>query len=380
MGSTLILTDSCKKKADNNNDNNNNNPVVTIPVLTTSSVSLITINSAKSGGTITSEGNATITERGVCWSTNQDPTIEDNKTNEGPGSGSFTSNLFGLLENTIYYVRAYATNSAGTGYGNQITFTSDQITPPIVTTKAINSITRNTAKSGGNISSDGGAQVTAKGVCWSINQLPTILDNKTINGTGTGSFNSNMIGLNEHTTYYVRAYATNSSGTAYGNQMSFTTKTYDLGQNYDGGIIFYIDGTGLHGLMCAPTDQGFAVWGCPYSDITGATGTSIGTGESNTIYIVNNCGTGIAADYCYSLVSGNHSDWFLPSKNELNLMYSNLKCNGIGSFSGHRYWSSTQVNCYPSTTRCAWGQNFTDGVQSESWRTNSSPVRAVRAF
>ena len=97
----------------------------TEPTLTTADVTDITLNSAVSGGTITSDGGEEILEKGVCWSTMQSPTIADTKTMDGNGSGNFTSNLVGLDEGTPYYVRAYATNSVGTGYGNEVTFTTD---------------------------------------------------------------------------------------------------------------------------------------------------------------------------------------------------------------------------------------------------------------
>jgi uncharacterized protein (TIGR02145 family) len=96
---------------------------------------------------------------------------------------------------------------------------------PILTTTAISSTTQTTAVSGGNITNDGGTVVTARGVCWSTSQNPTIANNKTTDGTGTGSFSSNITGLTANTTYYIRSYATNSTGTAYGNDVPFTTQS-----------------------------------------------------------------------------------------------------------------------------------------------------------
>jgi uncharacterized protein (TIGR02145 family) len=118
IGFVLMLTNSCKKE-------NNNNPT---PILTTTAVSDITTTSATCGGNITSDGGTTVTVRGVCWNTGQTPTIADSKTTDGTGAGSFTSAITGLTLNTTYYVRAYATNSAGTGYGSAISFTTIEIT------------------------------------------------------------------------------------------------------------------------------------------------------------------------------------------------------------------------------------------------------------
>ena len=194
-----------------------------IPILSTTEITEITQTTAKSGGNITDDGGATVTARGVCWSTSQDPTISDSKTQDGAGAGNFTSSISGLEPNTIYYVRAYATNSKGTGYGNALLFTTLDQHIPILSTTEITGITQTTAKSGGNITDEGGATVTARGVCWSTSQDPTISDSKTQDGAGAGNFISSISGLEPNTMYYVRAYATNSKGTGYGNALSFTT-------------------------------------------------------------------------------------------------------------------------------------------------------------
>ena len=129
MGMLLMLTNSCKK----DDNSNNNNSTGQIPVLTTTAVSNITQTIASCGGNITSDGGATVTARGVCWSTGQNPTIADNKTTDGTGAGSFTSNITGLTAGTIYYVRAYATNNTGTGYGSAMSFTTQGGTTGTVT-------------------------------------------------------------------------------------------------------------------------------------------------------------------------------------------------------------------------------------------------------
>lgn len=197
------------------------------PIVTTADVTDITQTTAVSGGNVTDDGGASVTARGVCWSTSQNPTISDNHTSDGNGTGSFTSNLTNLTANTTYYVRAYATNENGTSYGEQKSFTTLQnIELPTVTTADVTDITQNTAVSGGNITDDGGAAVTARGVCWSKDPNPTIDNSFISNGNGTGSFTIEISGLTSATTYYVRAYATNSEGTSYGEQKTFTTLQY----------------------------------------------------------------------------------------------------------------------------------------------------------
>jgi parallel beta-helix repeat protein len=199
-----------------------------LPAVSTADTSSITTNAATSGGTVTSSGGeSSVTTRGVCWSTSVNPTISlPTKTDNGPGTGTFTSILTGLSPNTTYHVRAYATNALEvTGYGSDKAFTTNAVIAPTVATTAISSITGNSAASGGNVSSDGGATVTARGVCWSTSANPTVsLPTKTTDGSGTGSFASSITGLSPNTTYHVRAYATNSDNlTGYGNDLSFTT-------------------------------------------------------------------------------------------------------------------------------------------------------------
>ncbi|HEY4789229.1 MAG TPA: pectinesterase family protein [Bacteroidales bacterium] len=196
------------------------------PTVATTAMSNISTTYAASGGTVSSDGGAAVTERGVVWNTSGAPTIADNILANGTGSGSFVCILKGLTANTTYYVRAYATNSAGTSYGSQVSFTSlDAIYPPTVTTTAVSSIMVKTATSGGNVTAWGGDTITTRGICWSTVNPPTISDNTAANGSGLGSYTAGLVGLTQTTTYYVRAYATSKlGGTGYGNVVTFTTQ------------------------------------------------------------------------------------------------------------------------------------------------------------
>ena len=196
----------------------------TLPTVVTSEVTDITAMTAICSGTVVAEGTSPVTERGICWSTEPNPTIEGTHANSGAGIGSYSMEIIDLNPDTTYYVRAYATNSAGTAYGDEVSFTTSQnITLPKVTTTQVTNITQNTATGSGNVTDDGGSEVTERGICWSINHNPTTIGSHANSGTGLGSYTVNMIGLTSNTTYYVRAYATNSVGTAYGSELSFTT-------------------------------------------------------------------------------------------------------------------------------------------------------------
>lgn len=205
--------------------------------LTTSEVTEITINSAQSGGVIEIDGDSSnIIVRGVCWSTAPNPTIQNYKTIDGEGIGEFNSTLTGLVVNTVYYVRSYVTNSGGTYYGNQVSFTtlSGNIS---LSTNPVTSMTDNTAVSGGNITDDGGAAITDRGVCWSTSTNPTISNFKTSDGIGSGIFTSSITGLTPGTTYCVRSYAINSVGVSYGNEVVFNiTLVVDVINPYTGKI------------------------------------------------------------------------------------------------------------------------------------------------
>ncbi len=263
-------------------------------------------------------------------------------------------------------------------------------TLPAVSTTAFSSITGGTAISGGNIVFDGGSPITAKGVCWGIHQNPTIADSMTLNGAGAGSYTSTLMNLNPNTTYYVRAYATNGVGTVYGNEVSFVSGTLAIGQSYQGGKIAYILQYGdpgyiageEHGLIAAPYDQGTAEWGCYGTAILGADGTAIGTGNQNTIDIINGCSTsGIAARICGDLILNGYSDWYLPSLDELNQLYVNrLAIGGFVSTYATYYCSSSEYLNIHTWFQCFDAGGFPSGFQDGFYKYFPYYVRAVRSF
>jgi len=196
------------------------------PTVTTQAVSSIASTTATGNGTITVLGVPNPTAYGVCWNTTGTPTTSDSKANNGATSttGAFTASMTGLTANATYHVRAFATNTAGTSYGSEVTFTTSAIAPT-VSTQAITNISSTTATANGTITVLGIPNPTAYGVCWNTNGTPTIFDYKANKGavSVTGIFSANMTGLSGNRTYYVRAYATNTAGTSYGDVVSFTT-------------------------------------------------------------------------------------------------------------------------------------------------------------
>ncbi|WP_420574540.1 hypothetical protein [Kordia sp.] len=183
-------------------------------------VSDVTVDAAQVISEVITNGGTTITSRGICWSTTQNPTINDDTTNNGTGTGVYTSNITSLVPNSTYYIRAYVINATGTAYSEQEELSTNL---PEVNIAAITNITGTSAESGGEVTNEGGASVTAKGICWSTSPNPITTDNVTNDGDGIGTFTSTLTGLTENETYYVRAYATNNIGTAYSDEVEFVS-------------------------------------------------------------------------------------------------------------------------------------------------------------
>lgn len=197
--------------------------VESTPNVSTGAVSSVTSSGASVAGNVTGDGGAAVTGRGVVYATTASPTLADASVTSGSGTGVFSADLSGLVPGTTYYVRAYATNTVGTAYGAQETFTTTAIVPPSVTTGAVSGVTSSAASVAGEVTADGGAAVSARGVVYATSASPTLADASVVSGSGTGVFSADLTGLTPATTYYVRAYATNAEGTSYGSETSFAT-------------------------------------------------------------------------------------------------------------------------------------------------------------
>ena len=292
---------SCENEAVDYSLLNQDEVTSILPILTTATVTNTVSTTAISGGTITSDGGYTVTARGIVYGTNQNPTIVDSKTIDGVGIGNFISNIYNLTPATIYYIRAYATNSKGTSYGNEVIITTAGASNlPVLTTTAITNNIYPRAISGGDITTDGGSAITTRGVVWSSTTNPTVPSNKkTIDGSGIGNFSSTITNLNvaPGSTVYLRAYATNAYGTSYGNEITFTAAT-DLadyspalmtaninGVQYDTMKPYLYDQTGIDVQVLNNNAQ----VGAPrYLKIQGVTSDNLNSLTEISLYIPNN--------------------------------------------------------------------------------------------
>ncbi len=210
----------------------------------------IAISNATLSGEIVDLGEGNITSYGFCYSTSDNPTIADEKeiVSNNLQIGTYEAPVAGLDQNTTYYFRAFAEEGSGgtVSYGGAMSFTTLQgeINLPTVVTESVYNVTENSASISGNVTDDGGGTISQKGFCLSPQSNPTIDDIISDNGAGTGQYSHSFLGLLTNTQYYVKAYAQNSEGIAYGDEMTFITEegggplyewlNYDSGENHDG--------------------------------------------------------------------------------------------------------------------------------------------------
>ncbi|MCR4738224.1 MAG: hypothetical protein K5846_08720, partial [Bacteroidales bacterium] len=296
---------------------------------------------------VSSDGGAAVTERGVCWGTASQPTISSNHTaDSGTGIGDFT--VTGTLTpGTTYYVRAYATNSEGTAYGAEMTFVMPNL--PTVTTTAVTDITAHTATTGGNVTADGGSAVTARGVCWNTSNNPTIDNDTTLNGNGTGSFVASIKNLTPGETYYVRAYATNAISTAYGDEVTVTTPDWSLSLASDG-------------------DATIKLCGDPSKSVTYTATPSYGT----------------AADYSYSWSCSGGTISGTPTSNTATITFNSANTYTVSCTATHNT-EHFDVDATISTTIVSGGTKrnlamCSDGLTIQSKESNSSYVGFVSSI
>jgi len=199
------------------------------PSIITKVASDVTLKNATLNGEVTDEGFSATSDRGFVFSDkNPNPSVSDTKIQSGYGKGEFSIVLDKLPVKTKYYYKAYATNTKGTAYGEVQSFTTADYSLSSLNTELPKNVGYTTAVLGGIITNDGGASISERGVCYSLNPNPTITDNKVVSGRGIGSFAVDIINLKDNSKYYARAYAINAKGIAYGNEQTFSTIEFKL--------------------------------------------------------------------------------------------------------------------------------------------------------
>ena len=335
-------------------------------VVATKDVENITKTTAVFVGSVTNnDSDNKIKERGFCWGYKSHPTVDDFQITNGSSTGTYKCNITGLKANTTYYMRAYAKSDYGIVYGEQKSFKTLQgtgnedgkIELPTVTTRFVSNITSNSATSGGSVTSNGGGTVTARGICWSETSEPKInnlYSEESSDGTGTGSFTSSLTNLKANTTYYVRAYATNEAGTAYGELKSFVTETISGTENgHD-----YVDlglPSGLKWATCnvgATTPEeygGYYAWGEISTKVTYLTTNSL-TYEKNM--------NDISGNAKYDAATANWGgNWRMPTRDELNELRNNCTWT----------WTTQNgVNGYKVTSKTNGGSIFMPAAGSKN--------------
>jgi len=200
------------------------NPTPVAPEMSTDSIIYLSPGQMRAYGRTIRDGGQALTARGFCYDTSAAPSLSHGVVQVGTAAQGFAfeAPISGLRGGRVYFVRSFATNAIGTGYGNDLSiYTPPSI--PEVNTGTVTALFPFSAQVGGHIPFDGGSPILARGICWTLGRPPTIADDTTYNGTGIGSFTGNLSRLLPSNTYQSRAYAVNAVGVAYGNVVVVNT-------------------------------------------------------------------------------------------------------------------------------------------------------------
>ncbi len=193
------------------------------PSAAASDATNITATTAVLHGNVVSSGDTPVTERGFCWKKGDYPSIEDDNILVGSGTGEFSAEINGLEQDAVYNFRSWARNAAGIDYSSNYSFSTPVGQVPEVSTGEVKDIGISSALCEGMVITDGGVQVTHRGVCWNQTGAPAFHENHTFEGEGLGEFESQLNDLLPDTKYYVRAYAINAVDIDYGEEKVFFT-------------------------------------------------------------------------------------------------------------------------------------------------------------
>ena len=316
-------------------------PSDALPQVSTQAVTNISRTTGKAtfNGTIIDEGEPTYTERGFVFATTHNPMVESDKkvVASGKGSGEFVANASGLVVGNTYYIRAYATNTQGTAYGEEVVADFKAIAPTVATV-SVEFKSSTSAYFIGKITNVGDPEYTERGFIYAKIQNPTLDDASVtkviVAKTSSAQFEKQITNANwGNHLWYVRAYAISSAGVSYGEIKTIQDPEY---AEYLKLPTFDFAGYLYH----VYPDMGAMTWSQ-------------------------------ALSACNGLSYGGYDDWYLPNKEELNAMYQ--KKLSIGGFSSTYYWSSTEV-----TSSRAWHQSFQSGGQYSDDKSSTGRVRCVR--
>lgn len=377
LAMALVFAAGCKK------NNTNGNPDDDV-VVTTYKPSAITASTAACGCDVKVVEGLSLTKIGVCWSTSKNPTVEDANLSSETWDEPFTCTLTGLASGTTYHVRGFALRGLEYYYGDDRTFTTlgsggggsggnggDNANLPSVATKPATEISSSSAMLVGELVSDGGV-TASRGLCWSTSSDPTVEDATRDCGTGLGSYSVNLVGLSPNTTYHFRAYAENSYGVAYGDDVSFTTAAGSGSTTPPIGAI-----NGLFSV--SPTKQ---VWFSQGNLQYKASSKTWRFAEEQWHYVGtrvsgNSNGTGgNVSGSSNHLVSSSYSgwiDWFCWGTSGYNhgaVAYQPWSTSG--KVQDYYAYGSPNYNLYDQTGQADWGYNkISNGGNQENygWRT-----------
>lgn len=341
--------------------------------------------------TLLDDGHSSIKRTGFVWSDiNYNPTLQDNHIECTP-SNNFINTLISWPVNTILYVRAYIENSIGISYSKSIVlwWPGNVSNLPKVKTINPNQVGFFELSINGEILSDGGLPLTEQGFCYSSsNQSPTTLDSVVVNTSGNSNYSELLTNLNENTTYYLRSFAKNLQGIAYGNMVPITTNNYYYpgeSGNY-GGLIFYskIDTLGGWNFLEAAAYDVSDMLPWSFNNTSINTSNILGAGKQNTLSILQQLGIAnspYASLAAYYFPNGYQGGWSLPSRDELIKMRENLYLNQLGGFSAEvTYWSSSQDAGFPNN---AWTVKMTNNNISNTItyaKSSQYKIRAIRRY
>ncbi len=248
---------------------------------------------------------------------------------------------------------------------------------PIVQTNQAATISNDSVMLSGSIINNGGGNVSEYGVVWSTTPAPTVNNFKQINSDLNTNFTITLTGLQPNTLYYVRTYAINETGIAYGNEISFKSAKFQLRQLYAGGIIFYLDSSKEHGLICGTNSIGNYEWGCNNTNVGWGTSVNFGSGLSNTQNIMAACsGNNVAARVVKTSTINGYSDWYLPSVGELLMIKLNVSNFNVGPTG--TFWSSSEDSQVHA--KRVFLSNSTSSQSSYDTKYTANPVLPIRAF